>query len=117
MCIFSGEVESVSNTKIFARETEPGVQGLVYQMELSADKEVAMILPLPVKLPVWDKALKFLNLEKYEDFFQDLNSAFPVPRAAKSLSSFSAGSLDLQEIEVVEVGSNVNDFRAILIEG
>src|ERR1700689_2215245 len=47
MCCFSGPVQDVSNTKIFARATH-GAQLLAYQMTFSTTTDLAMILPLPV---------------------------------------------------------------------
>lgn len=112
MCCFTGKVNLVSDTKIFAREVEPGVQGLVYQMRVDAPQEVAMVLPLPVKTPAWEKAVKFINLEDYPDFFSHLASAFPVD----TLRSFSLAldSGGLPSIEVVEVGSYVASFVATI---
>lgn len=103
MCCFSGSVFGVNHTRIFAREVEPGVQGLAYQMEFESKEEVAMILPLPVRLPAWEKAVKFINLEEYEHFFSDLNGLWPVQRSVKSFSPVPA-AIKL-ELEVVQVGS------------
>ena len=48
MCIFSQPVESVTNTKIFARLAGDGWQHLVYQMNFRSQARNAIILPLPV---------------------------------------------------------------------
>lgn len=108
MCCFTRKVNSVSETKIFAREVEPGVQGLVYQMRVDAPEEVAMVLPLPVKTPAWERAVKFINLEGYSDFFSDLASAFPVDPPRSFSLGLESGRLKL--IEVVEVGNYVASF-------
>jgi hypothetical protein len=79
MCCFSGRVEKVADTKIFARASEKGRQFLVYSMKFKADEAVAMILPLPVPEKTKEDAVKFINLEKYEEFFSDLRDGFPIP--------------------------------------
>ena len=103
MCIFTGEVGKVNNTRIFAREVEAGVQGLVYQMDVSASKELAMVLPLPVKTPAWEKAVRFVNLEDYEDFFENLNALYPSPDSLGWKSAY-------RSLEVIEVGSYIASF-------
>jgi hypothetical protein len=50
MCCFSRPVISVSATNIFARAAEDGRQFLVYSMTLNAKDDLAMVLPLPVKI-------------------------------------------------------------------
>ena len=84
MCCFSRPVISVSGTNIFARATSPERQALVYSMVLNAREELAMILPIPVRLRSGEKAVRFINLEGYPDFFQDLEKAFPEPPGSKS---------------------------------
>src|ERR1041385_1208875 len=79
MCCFSQPVRSVSATNIFARPDENGRQLLVYSMSLNADKDLAMILPLPVKTPAGEKDVQFIDLKGYAEFFTDLLSGFPVP--------------------------------------
>lgn len=79
MCCFSGNVRFVDSTRIFARMSEPSRQALAYQMRFGSDTDVAMILPLPVPPGTAEDALKFINLEKYPDFFANLRSGFPVP--------------------------------------
>ena len=118
MCCFSGKVEAVLNTRIFAREVEHGVQGLVYQMDVTANKEVAMVLPLPIRVPAWERSVKFINLEGYEDFFTKLHALFPVPRTrGKSKSAYDGLAGGLQ---VVQVGSyeasfvpTIDDFKRL----
>lgn len=78
MCCFSGAVESVSNTRIFARLIGRNKQVLAYQMRWVAKKPVAMILPLPVVQGKPD-AVRFIDLKGYATFFDDLHKGFPVP--------------------------------------
>lgn len=75
MCIFSKEVESVSNTQIFARISGDH-QFLVYSMNYMANQELAMILPLPTPAFSEDNAVRFIDLSGYPDFFKDLNIGF-----------------------------------------
>ena len=73
MCCFSGPVSHVGNTKIFARAGDDGRQLLAYQMRFSTAADVAMILPLPVPKGVPDRALRFIDLQGYPGFFDDLD--------------------------------------------
>ncbi|MEX2187509.1 MAG: hypothetical protein WD875_11970 [Pirellulales bacterium] len=105
MCCFSGQVQHVADTNIFARASAEGRQFLVYSMKFKADDAVAMILPLPVPKEPKEDAVKFINLEKYEDFFEDLKRGFPEPPTNR------AGALDDDarkadpQLKVIEVGS------------
>lgn len=74
MCIFSGKVEEVGDTKIFAR-LQDDLQYLVYEMSVNTSKDVAMILPLPVSSHEED-VVKFINLKDYPQFFKDLEKSF-----------------------------------------
>src|SRR5579862_5717691 len=105
MCCFSRPVISVSSTNIFARPAPGGRQFLVYSMSIQADKELAMVLPLPVRQPAGEKDLQFIDLKSYPDFFADLEKGFPKlvsgtasTRAVPSLSKASA------KLEVWRVG-------------
>ena len=75
MCLFTGPVKNVANTRIFAR-MEGDRQFLVYEMEVTTIDAVAMILPLPISLESTDP-LNFLSLEDYPRFFPDLHRCFP----------------------------------------
>ena len=85
MCIFSiGDAEvgnaspvSVHNTRIFARMSGHGTQYLAYSMSYAANAEVAMILPLPVATRDEETAVRFLSLQDYPDFFDDIYRLFP----------------------------------------
>ena len=71
MCCFSGPVRSVSATDIFARSEADGRQSLVYSMRLDAERDVAMVLPLPVAAGTGEDGVRFVDLSAYEDFFAD----------------------------------------------
>jgi len=95
-------VDRVANTNIFARGGKEGRQFLVYSMTLSAKEDLAMILPIPVPKESKDDAVRFINLEEYPDFFQDLNKGFPPP---PPLSAVGSSATKAKPLPVVEVGS------------
>ena len=109
MCCFSKTAE-VSNTNIFARAGKDGRQFLVYAMTVKAAEELAMILPIPTPKASKEDAVKFLALDKYEDFFADLRKGWPVPetRGGKGPAN-SLGPKD-DKLKVVEVGSFIASF-------
>lgn len=80
MCCFSGRVESVSETRIFARLTSRERQYLAYQMKFDAKEDLAMILPLPTKRSSGEDAVEFINLEDCPDLFEDIELGFPKRR-------------------------------------
>ncbi|MCR9199107.1 MAG: hypothetical protein NXI04_10710 [Planctomycetaceae bacterium] len=112
MCIFSQPVESVTNTKIFARLQDGDWQHLVYQMSFASQRDNAIILPLPVQ-PGFGEAdsLKFVSLKDYEGFFSDLQRGFPIvlPDSPSRGRSFS-NQLDVPRLAVHEVGDFVASF-------
>jgi len=106
MCCFSQPVISVSATNIFARPTEEGRQFLVYSMTLSARKDLAMVLPLPVKVGTDEKGVTFIDLNGYPDFFTDLLKGFPMPVASADVRSRGmANATASAKLEVVLVGN------------
>lgn len=110
MCCFSGKVDRVADTNIFARAAKAGRQFLVYSMRFQAAKDVAMILPIPTPKASAEDAVKFLNLEKYPEFFTELASGFPAPRAKGRGPALAGGLGGGGKLEVVEVGSFVASF-------
>ena len=106
MCCFSQPVISVSATNIFARPTDAGRQFLVYSMTLNTDKELAMVLPVPVKVGSDENAVTFIDLSGYRDFFEDLLKGFPDP-PTKSTRSKGVGLTPVsgQALKIVSVGS------------
>lgn len=103
MCCFSGNVEAVSGTSIFARRDGDG-QFLVYSMTLETSVDVAMILPLPVAREGESPLLKFVSLEDYPEFFEHLRRCFPAPRArgGRGVAVAAGGS---QRLAVERVGA------------
>lgn len=102
MCCFSQPVRSVTQTSIFARSGLEGHQYIVYSMRLDCPVDVAMILPLPVKSGAGENAVRFINLEEYPEFFQDMQTAFL--RAQSMGRGGFSGGLD-SALEVHSVGS------------
>jgi hypothetical protein len=112
MCCFSQPVISVSGTNIFARPDANGRQFLVYSMTIHARKDLAMVLPLPVKTPAGEKDVKFIDLKQYPQFFGDMDSGFPKPPAAASDSLSLGGPITSSaKLEVIQVG----DFEASFV--
>lgn len=105
MCCFSQSVESVSNTRIFARGSKKGRQFLVYSMTLSSKEDLAMILPIPVPKNSKEDAVKFINLEKYPDFFKDLWAGFPTRKNGNTLGLPNAPKAEAKPLKVETVGS------------
>ncbi len=106
MCCFSRPVISVSATNIFARAGTDGRQFLVYSMTLNAKDDLAMVLPLPVKIGTDEKGVSFIDLSGYPDFFTDLRSGFPI---AKTKCDWHFGCSTTRsaalKLEVVRVGN------------
>jgi len=111
MCCFSRPVASVSATRIFARPGENGRQYLVYSMSIQAGDELAMILPLPVRLPARETDVEFINLKDYPSFFSELDSGFAQALAAASTSYSAEGPTRGKALAVVTVG----DFEASFV--
>jgi hypothetical protein len=118
MCCFSGNVEAVSGTSIFARRDGDG-QFLVYSMTLETSQDVAMILPLPVAREGDLPLLKFVSLEDYPEFFVHLRRCFPTPqtRGGRGVAIAAGGG---QRLTVERVGAfdasfvpNVADFNRL----
>ncbi|MDB5309554.1 MAG: hypothetical protein JWO38_3756 [Gemmataceae bacterium] len=111
MCCFSGKVGLVADTNIFARAGKGGRQFLVYSMRFKAAEDLAMILPLPTPKDSPDDAVRFVNLEKYPDFFDDLRKGFPQPKSDdRGRPEGGLAKPEAAPLPVVEVGSFVASF-------
>lgn len=108
MCCFSKSAE-VSNTNIFARAGKDGRQFLVYSMTVKAAEELAMILPIPTPKASKEDAVKFLALDKYEDFFAEVRKGWPEPQKGRGPVDISGAKSD-PKLVVVEVGSFIGSF-------
>jgi hypothetical protein len=109
MCCFSGKVE-VAGTNIFARAAKEGRQFLVYSMQFSSADDVAMILPIPTPKDSAEDAVKFINLEKYPNFFDDLMAGFPAPKNGRGPKKDDSKNPPPRALAVVEVGKFVASF-------
>jgi len=89
MCCFSGFVEHVANTRIFARMAGGGVQVVAYQMRFAAPEPVAMILPIPVQPGTSERGVRFLSLRGYPDLFKQIERAFP----AQGMGGMAGGGM------------------------
>ncbi len=104
MCCFSRPVDSVSATNIFARSGADGRQFIAYSMTLRAGEDLSMILPLPIKPGSGEKAVEFISLKDYPEFFADLKKGFPVP-PQPAPASRSFGAVAASKLAVVSVGN------------
>jgi len=106
MCCFSRPVDLVANTNIFAHSSKDGRQFLVYAMTLSAKEDLSMILPIPTPKDAKEDAVKFINLEKYADFFKDMLAGFPAPKPPRGGDKDKSDDKPKDNsLKVVEVGS------------
>ena len=106
MCCFTGVVDDVSRTKIFARAADKGRQYLVYSMSVEAKDDLAMVLPLPVPPRSPEDAVKFINLEEYKNFFDDMLKGFPQPRSlSRGLPASGSAAPPREILKVEQVGS------------
>jgi hypothetical protein len=103
MCCFSRPVDRVAETNIFARSSKEGRQFLVYSMMLSAKEDLAMILPIPVPPKSKEDVVRFINLEKYPEFFSDMAKGFPRPATLGRAEA--KGTAAAPKLKVVDVGS------------
>jgi hypothetical protein len=75
-------------------------------MSLTASEELAMVLPIPVAVGSGEDAVRFINLQKYEHFFDDLAFGFPPPPAPTlGLASAAAAPAAAEPLKVLQVGS------------
>jgi hypothetical protein len=108
MCCFSKTAE-VSNTHIFARAGKDGRQFLVYSMTVKAAEELAMILPIPTPKASKEDAVKFLALDKYDTFFDEVRKGWPASRG-KAPGGLGNDPPKDDKLKVVEVGSFIASF-------
>lgn len=109
MCCFSQSVEIVADTNIFARSANDQ-QFLVYGMSYAAPSELAMALPLPVSPGSSEDAVRFINLQSYPTFFDDLRQGFQ-PMMSSLGRGAAAAALATPKLHVHDVG----DFEASFV--
>lgn len=107
MCCFSRPVVSVSATNIFARAGEGNRQFLVYSMVINAKEDLAMVLPLPVKVGTGEDEVSFVDLSGYPDFFSDIIKGFPMPKSRGWQIGCATRSMDSSTpvLKVISVGN------------
>jgi len=107
MCCFSRPVISVSATNIFARADADWQQFLVYSMTLNAKSELAMVLPVPVRIGTDENDFGFIDLSGYPDFFTEMKKGFPVPKTRSDwhFGCSATRSAAAPALKVVRVGS------------
>jgi hypothetical protein len=110
MCCFSKPVDVVADTNIFARASKDGRQFLVYSMKFKAGEDLAMILPIPTPKASAEDAVKFINLQKYEAFFDDLRKGFPAKKEDRVPSKGGGAKPGGLALAVVEVGDFIASF-------
>ncbi len=98
----------VSATNIFARMIAPGVQALAYSMNLSTEREVAMILPLPVRPHAGEDAVRFIDLQAHPRMFDELSTLFELEQP---VSRGGVGALaNAKTLAVHQVGSFIASY-------
>lgn len=109
MCIFARPVQSVGQTKIFARQTPSQHQCLVYQMLYDSEEPNAMILPLPVRDSSDEKNFQFVDLSDYPKFFNDLDRGFPfiAPQFSIGCSQSKTVTSRSLDLKVEKVGNYI----------
>ncbi|WP_395738308.1 hypothetical protein [Prosthecobacter sp.] len=105
MCCFTGKVEEVKNTRIFARLGEHGNQVLIYQMSVNVPRDLAMVLPVPVKKGTGEKEVKFFDFSKYASVFDDLWEMFPSRLTYGDTFAAAIPASASRSLEVVSVGA------------
>lgn len=115
MCCFSGTVEYVGGTKIFARRKRDGRQVLVYEMDYRAKDDLAMILPIPTPRNANEDAVEFISLKKFPTIFASLDKGFPRPRS--NTFAFGGGGIGVGSMEGAPplVVKDVGDFEASFV--
>lgn len=125
MCIFSGDVEEVNNTKIFISVVYPAkleikkdkrykvpvgkpLQLVIYSNAVQNNDNIAMILPFP--LISGKNRVKILDMSKYSNFFDDIELMFPSINTNNTRSSNNYFDSD----ELLEV-HYVGNYKASIV--
>jgi hypothetical protein len=89
---------------MFARMLAPGVQCLAYGMTIEAKRDVAMILPLPVRPGSGPAAVRFVDLGAHSNMFRELAALFDEPMPPRAIAALR------QSLEVHTVGSFIASY-------
>lgn len=112
MCCFKPNPIDVFATKIFAARRVYARQILVYSMSVSTHDDLAMILPVPVPVAAPEDSVKFINLEDYSTFFDDLEALFPKKEISGKFKGGGGGGFGGGGVLAVH---NVGDFIASFV--
>jgi hypothetical protein len=104
MCCFTGKVEAVKNTRIFARVGPNGNQVIIYSMALKSSRDVAMVLPVPVKPGSGENAMQFIDLSGYPSLFDDLFEGYAGMNPFGESNS-GARAVYKEPLKVISVGA------------
>lgn len=104
MCCFSQPVDLVSDTNIFARSAN-GRQFLVYSMNYAAAEDLAMVLPLPIPPNAPEDAVRFINLERYPNFFAEMRMGFPQLLSRSRSLDVETLTKSVPTLQIHDVGS------------
>ncbi len=99
----------VSRTRILARMMEGGRQRLAYGMDLQTDRELAMVLPLPVVPGSGEDAVRFIDLSETPRMFDELDALFDFPQT-RSKGGFPLRFERQKTLVVHDVGSFVASY-------
>lgn len=114
MCCFSRRVIHVAKTRIFARKISEDRQVLIYSLDLQADEDLAMVLPLPVPPQCPEDSVRFVDLSGYPTLFDDMSRAFPMPVSHAQLDDLGfqySRAMPQAKLAV----HNVGDFEASFV--
>jgi hypothetical protein len=114
MCCFSSPPKAIASTSILSR-VDGEHQLIAYEMQFSASKELAMILPIPIVPGCPEDSLNFISLENYKTLFSDLHDWFnPMPkgRARSAAPRSSAPRLVVHSVGAFEASfvPSIADF-------
>ncbi len=114
MCCFTGAIQRVAKTRIFARAAAGNRQLLAYSMYVEMKSELAMVLPLPAPARSAEDAMRFISLKDYPDFFADCQKGWPQPAAnTRNMPPGFVGAAPPKKLAVVQVGN----FEASFVPG
>jgi hypothetical protein len=85
-------------------------------MAVAAADDLSMILPLPLPPNAPDDAIRFVNLESYPHFFDDLDKGFPQPPPAEPASLLDQPVSVTRSLPVHEVGQFEASFVPTLAD-
>jgi hypothetical protein len=112
--MFSQSVEEVRDTRIFARSLPQGRQVLVYQMGLRTKRDVAMILPIPVKPGSGADAAQFVDLSGCPQLMLQLERLYPAREDYLSEAGGAADPFASPAAEIIEVKA-VGSYEASFV--